>query len=497
MLSNSDATIYRMRTPVRSLARNTVGSKSVTTRLSMPFTVAHAGARTLSVQLFSAEAVLSELLGCPLGSHNATALRERLISSDGKQWKSHADRGGRSGWNRDDVLLHRRSSDDESNGMSALAAAPAQPPPAALPPLSFPQVLRWLERCTRLAGTDCGAQTQADCDEATIGFTAGVDFTMGTQPSVRTCAVATPRRSISSDQSDMIRWAQDRERERGSSFSLRVIKAHVLDTLEVLARPAYAELLHRREGATWGATPPPPSPARPLSRSPPLPALLASAPTPPKRRIVDVGAGGGLIDAYLMRKYWLEVTAYDVAAPSENAFAYEASATVPIHLFNGSHLPTEADASADAVMFNSVLHHAAHHAPALLDEARRISRRWVIVVEDVDVRGERNPREGYILHRHAKHGAPMTPRGPKGVFRTQAEWTRLLQHGGQFTVTRVGVVSSLNLSAEFRHTHRLSQRWSKPELTGPSYQRYFVAERCLDPATRARRHRQTREHLAN
>jgi hypothetical protein len=49
---------------------------------------------------------------------------------------------------------------------------------------------------------------------------------------------------------------------------------------------------------------------------------------------------------------------------------------------------------------NSVLHHAAQHAPTLLREARRVSRRWIVLIEDVLVKHERNPRERHIHMRH-------------------------------------------------------------------------------------------------
>ena len=196
-------------------------------------------------------------------------------------------------------------------------------------------------------------------------------------------------------------------------------------------------------------------------------------------RLVDVGAGGGLIDQYLLEKYALDIRAYDVVAPKDNIFAYETQKRVPVRLFNGSHLPLEADLSADAVLFNAVLHHAAHHTRSLLSEAERISRRWILLVEDVTVRGERNPREKHIHVRHKQHGKPPFKGAPEAIFRPQQEWVRLLQASGAFTVTRVGAVVARNLSHEFRLQHRLANHWNPYEYVGPTYQRYFVAERCV------------------
>ena len=102
----------------------------------------------------------------------------------------------------------------------------------------------------------------------------------------------------------------------------------------------------------------------------------------------------------------------------------------------------------------------------------------VLVIEDVLVKGERNPRERQIHVRHAKHGLPANPGASRGLFRSQAEWIELMQSSGHFTVTRVGAVVAASIDAEFRHHHRLAKTWNSAELTGPTYQRYFVAERC-------------------
>lgn len=148
----------------------------------------------------------------------------------------------------------------------------------------------------------------------------------------------------------------------------------------------------------------------------------------------------------------VNVSAYDVVPATKNVFSVFGYAEriggssekrlqtrVPVHVFNGSHLPMEPSRGADAVLFNSVLHHAAHHAPTLLAEARRIARRYIIVIEDVMVKGERNPRERTIHVRHGKHGqVPANAGAPRGIFRSQYEWTNLIQAGTGWTVTRVG-----------------------------------------------------------
>jgi len=242
------------------------------------------------------------------------------------------------------------------------------------------------------------------------------------------------------------RLSEDERSRHRDDFTLAVIKAHVLDTLEDLARPA-------------------------------LPTLLTRGTT-----ILDVGAGGGAIGGYLTRKYGVSVTAYDVVAPAQNVFSCPAASQLhrcsrqPVHVFDGATLPV-ADRSFDAVLFNSVLHHAAHNASGLLREAARVSSRWVIVIEDVTVRGERCPEERHIHRRHASHGAPANKGAARGIFRSQQEWVSLLQADGDYMVTRIGAVVARNLSREYRLLHRLGGD-RRGELTGPMYQRFFVAERC-------------------
>lgn len=87
--------------------------------------------------------------------------------------------------------------------------------------------------------------------------------------------------------------------------------------------------------------------------------------------------------------------------------------------------------------------------------------------------------------RPKQHGKPSFRGAPKAFFRAQQDWVRMLQASGDFTVTRVGAVVARNLSWEFRHAHKLALHWSPSELVGPTYQRYFVAERCLDAKPRS------------
>ena len=73
---------------------------------------------------------------------------------------------------------------------------------------------------------------------------------------------------------------------------------------------------------------------------------------------------------------------YGVTAPEENHWATNSGQRAS---FAGAHIPEAAD-SADVVMFNMVLHHAAGNTASLLSEAARVTRRWVLLLEDISLR---------------------------------------------------------------------------------------------------------------
>lgn len=89
---------------------------------------------------------------------------------------------------------------------------------------------------------------------------------------------------------------------------------------------------------------------------------------------LDVGAGTGALSVYLSEMLVSSAfTLCDVITP--------ARANAPVRRIDGNGLDY-ADKSHDLVFFNYVLHHAADHTIALLNDARRIARRYVIITED-------------------------------------------------------------------------------------------------------------------
>ena len=91
---------------------------------------------------------------------------------------------------------------------------------------------------------------------------------------------------------------------------------------------------------------------------------------PETGRLLDIGCGDGALDALLQeRRPDLQVEGIDVLVRPETR--------IPVKPFDGRTVPF-ADGTFDAVLLVDVLHHTDDPA-VLLREARRVSRRWVVL----------------------------------------------------------------------------------------------------------------------
>ena len=166
---------------------------------------------------------------------------------------------------------------------------------------------------------------------------------------------------------------------------LAVTKQHMLDAIEVQAPALYG-----------------------LTRS----QLFRAGDT-----LLDVGAGSGQMANYLRNKYRLCARAVDVMPPTQNVWAVDRTeinaSRLAVETFDGKRLPA-ASASADVILLGSVLHHAANDTAALLQDVARVARRWVIVIEDLNLLGDEA-----VARRNFAHDK-------NGIFRTLDEWRGLL-----------------------------------------------------------------------
>ena len=127
--------------------------------------------------------------------------------------------------------------------------------------------------------------------------------------------------------------------------------------------------------------------------------------------ILDVGAGNGFLSAYLMAALNASVTALDI--PYSYQCNHILHSPCRVNFYEGVPISVR-NKSFDAVLFNTVLHHAAGHAPALLAEAARIAKSYLVLIEDLD-NGDEAIRE-----RNKKHDG-------QGIFRSDAQWRELFR----------------------------------------------------------------------
>jgi ubiquinone/menaquinone biosynthesis C-methylase UbiE len=132
--------------------------------------------------------------------------------------------------------------------------------------------------------------------------------------------------------------------------------------------------------------------------------------------VLDVGAGDCRLDLLLQQKFGCTVTPVDVTDFNRTE--------LPLVRYDGLHLPFD-DASFDVVLLVFVLHHA-QDPRAVLAEAERVSRRQVVVVEDVNATAwDRLVFRGF--HRWAEWSQHM-PR-PHHEWRPE-RWTELAAEVG-------------------------------------------------------------------
>lgn len=133
---------------------------------------------------------------------------------------------------------------------------------------------------------------------------------------------------------------------------------------------------------------------------------------PPEAKVLDVGCGDGAIDRRIQSlRPDVDLSGIDVMIRTE--------AAIPVTQFDGSTIPFP-DRSFDAVLFVDVLHHTSDPA-VLLREARRVSRRWIVLKD--------HTRDGFLAFQtlaamdwlgNAHHNIPLPLN-----FLNEAEWQAL------------------------------------------------------------------------
>jgi SAM-dependent methyltransferase len=146
---------------------------------------------------------------------------------------------------------------------------------------------------------------------------------------------------------------------------------------------------------------------------------------------LDVGADTGALTAYLsdmLGSNHFELIDVDHGDRSSKRW----NADFSIRIFDGTHLKY-ADGSFDLVILSYVLHHAADSTIPLLQDAKRIARKYVFVLED-----PKDTSDDYEwAYTHDK----------KGTFRGHREWLAL------FRTLNLEIVHDEPLSCEIHSRH--------------------------------------------
>jgi ubiquinone/menaquinone biosynthesis C-methylase UbiE len=147
----------------------------------------------------------------------------------------------------------------------------------------------------------------------------------------------------------------------------------------------------------------------------------------PHERVLEIGAGNGLVAEMLQTKTGAQFTLLDVVDYNRSQ--------LPLHVYDGKMLPFEANAF-DTTMLVFVLHHNPDPRP-VLHEALRVSKQNVLIVEN-DVRGIiKKPLTQFI-----DSIEPVRRGSPRCYFTKSAdEWLMLLQE----LPARAELVSTFNI----------------------------------------------------
>ncbi len=150
--------------------------------------------------------------------------------------------------------------------------------------------------------------------------------------------------------------------------------------------------------------------------------------------VVDFGCGNGKVAQFLCDRSGLDIVGYDVVA-------YQMpGVTVPLHIFDGGHVPVE-DNFFEAAVVTNVIHHEAENEN-ILRELTRIVRRKLVIIETVPIGATpeevghdrlRTFMNDFLYNRLFCYGADIpTP----GTYETPQGWIdRFRDYGWRSTVS--------------------------------------------------------------
>jgi ubiquinone/menaquinone biosynthesis C-methylase UbiE len=138
----------------------------------------------------------------------------------------------------------------------------------------------------------------------------------------------------------------------------------------------------------------------------------------PSASVLDVGCGDGYVAA--------ELAAQGASVMLTDIVDLRRVRELPFRLFDGRHLPFP-DHQFDVVMLNFVLHHVPNELKApLLDEAARVSRRRIFILEDTP----RNALDRFLSRCHGRYFRAKIGSTAAFGFLTRGEWEWLFRGRG-------------------------------------------------------------------
>lgn len=129
----------------------------------------------------------------------------------------------------------------------------------------------------------------------------------------------------------------------------------------------------------------------------------------PAAKVLDIGAGSGIIGKHIANSLEVHVTLVDVVDKRK--------VDLPFIIYDGKRLPFE-NKSFDAALLIFVLHHTANPA-TVLSETKRVVRDKIIVYEDIITRNPFDKIDSFI---HGFAFNKIWKLQNKTTFKTENEW---------------------------------------------------------------------------
>lgn len=137
----------------------------------------------------------------------------------------------------------------------------------------------------------------------------------------------------------------------------------------------------------------------------------------PDDKILDIGSGTGITAEQISKKLKVEVEMVDVVNKSK--------VNLPLKIYDGKKLPYD-NRTFDVSLLIYVLHHT-EDARLVLNEAKRVTKKYIIVYEDIITR---NPFDKISTFFHGLVFEKTWNLRNRASFKSEKEWAKLFEELG-------------------------------------------------------------------